>query len=148
VYDTAIVGVIDGVNVVVALMNAVMLNEHIYFEHVVEPEFIVQRGYSPTVPDLSILHKSMNESDKKLSTIDHLLIYTELVAKHWGDLCMVTDVAGTQAYLLTNDTIAKRLCIQLGANFSDGVNLYQRKTPSQMVTNEVDSGSIFTRHNG
>lgn len=157
-YDMCIIGTIPTMTQgyscrpVVARMgcNKIKNEPYVYFDHTVSmpDDFIIKRGYAPTNPQLEILHTALNKHGfNGIGSVDKLLLYTEFMAKHWGDLGMIFDAINTPAYILTQDNMLKYLCAFFGVNFSDGHSLYTLGTFGRRATAqfEKNSGSIFDR---
>ncbi len=120
----------------------------IRFSHVVQHGLTLYRGSAPSNTQLKPLHHELyNANLASMTTLDKLLAYTELVAKHWGDLGMVFDAIGTQRYVLSDDTILKVICAQLGVNFADTQNLYTAAIPNNRAHLVNNSGSAFFMYN-
>jgi hypothetical protein len=113
---------------------------------------IIYRGFSPSVSGLSTLHKALQAftwSDK-IKPMDNVIefsceIYTEFVAKHWGDLGLMFDVIKTDMSLITVDNHLLYLCVLFGVNHYDDKKWYgvSDTTRRPIVEYQQRTNSLF-----
>jgi hypothetical protein len=110
--------------------------ETIAFESRVSSNTNIRRGYAPSKKILMGLYRELcdnygNLNLGKLSVIDRLLVWNELMAKHWGDLGMICEAMGTNLYVLSGDQVVKYMCAFFGVNYIDNNDLYTKNTTTR-----------------
>ncbi len=118
----------------------------VQYNHVISPGKFSVRGYAPSNKLLEGLYKDINGNNP--GSTDILLIYTELAAKHWGDLGLVFDVLSSDVFIVSNDRTVKILCDQFGANYMDENYEYpaiSRNSNDVYFKMEYNTASVFGR---
>lgn len=110
--------------------------ETITFESPVNPKTNICRGCAPSKKMLMDLYRELCDNYDNLNigilTIpDRLLVWNELMAKHWGDLGMICEAMGTNLYVLSNDQVVKYMCAFFGVNYIDNNDLYTKNTTTR-----------------
>ncbi len=125
IYDYYLIGTIMNYTVVLTYRGIDIVNNYVYFnQKVAKKQDNISRGYSPSTKMLKPLYDNISNVANTNSIIDKLLLYNELVAKHWGDLGFIFDIANTNIYLITQDNILQYLCVFFGVNYSSDNKLY------------------------
>jgi hypothetical protein len=113
---------------------------------------IKYRGFSPSVNGLSKLHIKLRSFRwyKTIKPMDNVIefsceIYTEFVAKHWGDLGLLFDVIKTDMSLITIDNHLLYLCTLFGVNHYNDKNWYgvSNTTRRPIVEYQQGTNSLF-----
>jgi hypothetical protein len=119
-------------------------NTYLCFTHRIRDNEHLTRGYSPSNAMLNVLRPNIRHIIREGGLSDVLYAYTELVAKHWGDLGLILDVIGTNLYIVTNDNIVKILTATWGGNIIIGdIMCTSRGVDDIAVTYENNTGSLF-----
>lgn len=110
--------------------------ETISFESLVSSNTNIRRGYAPSKKILMDLYNELcdkygNLNLSGLTISDRLLVWNELMAKHWGDLGMICEAMGTNLYVLSGDQVVKYMCAFFGVNYIDNNDLYTKNTTTR-----------------
>jgi hypothetical protein len=121
--------------------------EYIYFSHQVDQKSINKRCCAPINSALKILYANYTVSlnNNNITHLDKLVVYTELIAKHWGDFGMICEAVGTDVYVMSADKMVKLLCSFFGTNFADEEKFYIHTNNTYVpdISFETNTSSIF-----
>jgi hypothetical protein len=110
--------------------------ETLIFESQVSPNTSICRGFAPSKKILMGLYQELCDNYGNLNigilTIpERLLVWNELMAKHWGDLGMICEAMGTNLYVLSGDQVVKYMCAFFGVNYIDNNDLYTKNNTTR-----------------
>jgi hypothetical protein len=115
------------------ITNGKLQNTCYRFSSQVHNEFSIPRGFSPSKNDVVVMFNDYLKFYESLliqsrrngktvidlvnnTTEDLLIIYTELAAKHWGDLGLIFEAIGGK-YVVTSDHMVGLVCRVLNINY-------------------------------
>lgn len=121
--------------------------ESLVFSHRALTSFI-RRGTAPSNAMMGDLFRDISvrgNISNNLTNEEMILAYTELAAKHWGDLGMICEAIDTRLYIRSNDQAIKYLCSFFGINYMDDNKLYTKTATTRRpsVVYEDNSPSLF-----